>query len=63
MRHFVMRTHSHTDLQMLWKVMSVGFIDKHAAESWAEYCADIEPNKEHSFFVVTVEDETKIHKT
>jgi len=62
MRHFVMRTHSHTDLQMLWKVMSRGFKVKHDAEGWAEYCAHIEPNKEHSFFVVTVEDETKIHK-
>jgi len=62
MRHFVVRTHSHTDLQMLWKVMSRGIKDKADAEDWAEHCADIEPNKEHRFFVVTVDDETKIHK-
>lgn len=62
MRHFVMRTHSHTDLQMLWKVMSRGFKDKHDAENWAEYCEFIEKNPEHNFFVVTVEDETEVFK-
>jgi hypothetical protein len=63
MKHYVMRTHSHTDLQMLWKVMSRPIRDRADAEFEAEWHASNESNKEHSFFVVSVEDDTMVHKT
>ncbi len=52
-RYFVMRTHSHTDKQQLWKVMSRGFKDRRDAVSWMEYQKDICTIKKHDFFIIT----------
>jgi type IV secretory pathway VirD2 relaxase len=55
--HYVMRTHSHTDRQQLWKVMSRGFPTRLQAETWMNWCEVNEKNKDHKFFIVFKEEE------
>ena len=52
MRYYVMRTHSHTDRQQLWKVMSKGIIDKPDAQIMLDYVKSKEKNTKHKFFLV-----------
>ena len=62
MPFFVLRTHSHTDKQMLWKVMSRPISGRNEAESWKDFCESQEKNKEHRFFVAELPEGTEIHK-
>jgi hypothetical protein len=57
--YYVCRTHSHTDRQQLWKVMSRPFRHKEDAEAWKEYVASFEKNKEHKFFIIQREREDR----
>lgn len=50
---YVMRTHSHTDRQQLWKVMSRPIKSIFTAESELDYHQREEKNKEHQFFLVS----------
>lgn len=52
--YFVVRTHSHTDKQQLWKVMSRGFSSMQDALNWKEYCELSELNPKHNFFIVEI---------
>ena len=52
-----MRTHSYTDRQRLWKVMSRKMRRKEDAEFQARFEASLENNPEHEFFVVSMEEE------
>lgn len=60
--YYVVRTHSHTDRQCLWKVMSRGFKEENEALLWMDYENGEEKNKDHQFMVVlmtaSTEDET-----
>ena len=62
MKHYVARSHSHTDRQMLWKILSRPFRDKHDANIWMDFCESMEKNKQHTFFIVSIEDDASIHK-
>lgn len=54
--YYVMRTHSHTDRQCLWKLMSRRFKERFDAEQWMDWCI-IEDQKycrkKHEFFVIS----------
>lgn len=63
MKHYVARSHSHTDTQMLWKILSRPFKNKHDADIWKEFCEDMEKNKQHTFFIVSIDDDASVHKT
>ena len=54
--YYVIRTHSHTDKQQLWKVMSRRMLDKCEAETWLDVLKDMETNPRHEFFLVTKEE-------
>jgi hypothetical protein len=53
---YVIRTHSHTDKQQLWKVMSRGIKEKQQCDDWKDFCEqqylEENPNGHHKFFVV-----------
>jgi len=49
---YVLRTHSHTDRQQLWKVMSRPMKHRTDAETWQSFCESQEKNPAHSFFIV-----------
>lgn len=51
--HYVARVWSWTDRQLLWKIVSRPFEDKHDAELWAKHMAETEPHK-NEYFVVTI---------
>lgn len=53
----VVRTHSHTDRQMLWKVYSRDMVDYHSAVAMKRYFEQQETNKNHKYFIVTVDEE------
>ena len=59
--HYVMRTHSHTDKQQLWKVMSRRIKDPHDARSWKEWMEveekEANPRSKHTFFIITKEED------
>jgi hypothetical protein len=57
-RHYVMRTHSHTDKQHLWKVMSRGFKNRRSADEWKDFWEVTykEQRKKHKFFIVSREE-------
>ncbi len=59
MNYYVVRTHSHTDKQKLWKVMSRPFKDKLLADDWKDSFEEIHkktnPRSKHKFFVVSTE--------
>lgn len=59
LHHYVCRTHSHTDRQQLWKVMSRPFTEYPDAERWVRFCESLEKNKKHRFFVISVTEEEK----
>lgn len=50
--YYVMRTHSHTDRQQLWKVMSRPIKGYRAAMSWLDFVKSEERNSDHDFFLV-----------
>jgi len=51
--YYVARVYSHTDRQLLWKIVSRPFKNKPDAEDWAKFNESLEPD--YKFFVVTVE--------
>jgi hypothetical protein len=55
-KHYVMRTHSHTDRQQLWKVMTRPMSSKQDAENHKEFLEETEGTKHHNFFIVSRED-------
>lgn len=57
--HYVLRTHSYTDRQQLWKVMSRRFAKSIDAWKYCDYLFSISDNPKHEFFVVarSVQDE------
>jgi hypothetical protein len=56
--YYVMRSHSHTDRQQLWKVMSRRFADKWDANNWLDFVKDESTNLKHEFFLITKEEES-----
>jgi hypothetical protein len=50
--YYVMRTHSHTDLQQLWKVMTRRIADKHDAEFERDFAKKECKNPKHEFFLI-----------
>lgn len=52
--YLVLRTHSHTDKQQLFKVMSRQLPDIHTANNWKDYVAGEETNNDHEFFVAKI---------
>lgn len=63
MPYYVMRTHSQTDRQTLWKLMSRPIEDKAVAEGELEWHKLCEKNKKHNFFLVQMDESaTPIHK-
>lgn len=48
---YVMRSHSHTDRQQLWKVMTRP-MSKQDAENHKAFLEETEGTKHHNFFVV-----------
>lgn len=50
--YYVMRTHSHTDRQQWWKVMSRPIQHKSDAEVWKSHCEQNEKNEKHEFFII-----------
>lgn len=59
-KHVVVRTHSHTDKQQLWKVLSRPISTKEEADICKQHFEALEklhkPRSKHKFFVVTLED-------
>jgi hypothetical protein len=59
--HYVMRTHSHTDHQCLWKVVSRRIHNRQDAENWMDHMQKEElrahPRSKHEFFIITKEEE------
>lgn len=57
---YVVRTHSHTDRQCLWKVMSRAFPERTYAEGWRDFVEleyrEEHPRGKHKFFVVEMID-------
>jgi hypothetical protein len=51
---YVVRTHSHTDKQQLWKVMSRPLVNMDSAESWRDFVKSEEKNKKRQFAIVEV---------
>jgi hypothetical protein len=53
---YVVRTHSHTDRQQLWKVESRPMHSRDACESWKNFCEseyrEEHPKGKHKFFVI-----------
>jgi hypothetical protein len=54
MSYIVVRTHSNTDRQTLWKVISRPFTRITDATQWKEFEESQEKNKKHKFFIVTI---------
>lgn len=55
--YYVVRTHSHTDRQMLWKVFSRRLDNAAEAFSWKKFCESEEKNKKHKYFVIKKQEE------
>lgn len=57
---YVVRTHSHTDKQQLWKVMSRPMPRRDLADSWKDFVEkeyrEEHPKSMHKFFVVEMID-------
>lgn len=55
-RYIVVRVYSHTDRQLLWKVLSRPIPDKRTAEAWMEFMRDEEkkkhPRMKHDNFMI-----------
>jgi hypothetical protein len=49
--YYVVRTHSHTDKQQLWKVMSRRMSDMFTATGWKATCECMEKTKIISFLL------------
>ena len=49
---YVMSTHTDTNENELWQVMSRTILDRGAAESWKSFCEDSESKQE--FFIVEI---------
>ena len=54
--YYVMRSHSHTDRQQLWKVMSRPIKDEETARAWMDYVESMETNPKHKFFLIQKEE-------
>jgi len=58
-KHYVLRTHSHTDRQQLWKVMTRPCFDRMTAEGEKEHHEHMatlkDKNHRYKFFIVTME--------
>jgi vacuolar-type H+-ATPase subunit I/STV1 len=50
--YFVLRTHSYTDKQRLWKVLSRPIANRNDADVWLEVEKGRENNPKHEYFVV-----------
>ena len=57
-QYYILRTHSHTDCQRLWKVMSRPIGDLATAEAWKLICEKEETNAKHKFFIMEMVNET-----
>lgn len=55
-QYFVLRTHSHTDSQQLWKVLSRPFRDKNDAEVWRQHEECLGNKKKYTYFIIQVEE-------
>lgn len=55
--YYVVRTHSQTDRQTLWKVCSRGIVEYHSALAMKRFLEQQETNKKHRYFIVTVDEE------
>lgn len=56
-KYYVCRTHSHTDKQCLWKVVSRPIVRLQDAESWKSFMESEELNKRHKFFIIQMLDQ------
>lgn len=54
--YYVIRTHSHTDRQCLWKVMSRRIKDLQSAKDWKDFCIledkKFKKRNRHEFFII-----------
>ena len=53
--YIIMRTHSQTDRQTLWKVMSRPLKDMNTAEGELDFHRLCETNPKHKFFIIETE--------
>lgn len=54
---FVVRTHSHTDKQCLWKVLTRGIKNHDDALGWLKFMEKTDNKPKHKYFLVWVLDE------
>lgn len=53
---FVVRTHSHTDKQCLWKVLTRGIKNEDDALSWLKFMKYADNKPKHKYFLVWMPD-------
>lgn len=59
--YYVMRTHSHTDKQCLFKVMSRAMLSSFDANIQMNHHQRQEKNKDHQFFIMCKDEDTREH--